>query len=197
MADGDFTVAKVLTLEYERLKDEQKTRIGFRDNLVYATLASMAAVIAATLSARGQVNLVLLLPPVALLLGWTYLVNDEKISAAGRYIRTELAPRLAAELPPNTPVFGWESFHRGDQRRRTRKALQLAVDLAMFCLAPAAALVVFWASGSWTVVYMAISVVESLAILGLAMHLVLYADLARHVGEGGAAGESQTCGSAS
>lgn len=180
MAEGDVTIAKLLTLEYERLKEEQKTRIGFRDNLVYATLASMAAVIAATLSARGQANLALLLPPVALLLGWTYLVNDEKISAAGRYIRTELAPRLAAELPRATPVFGWESFHRADPRRRTRKALQLAVDLGVFCLAPTVALVVFWASGPRTVVYMTISVAEAAAVLGLAAHLVLYADLARH-----------------
>ncbi|MFI6099764.1 hypothetical protein ACIA8G_29755 [Lentzea sp. NPDC051213] len=180
MAEGDISVAKLLTLEYERLKEEQKTRIGFRDNLVYATLASMAAVVAATLSARGQANLALLLPPVALLLGWTYLVNDEKISAAGRYIRTELTPRLAALLPPGTPVFGWESFHRGDRRRRTRKVLQLAVDLGMFCLAPVAALVVYWASGPRTVVYMTVSVVEALAVAGLAVHLVLYADLTSH-----------------
>ncbi|MEU5692013.1 hypothetical protein [Actinosynnema sp. NPDC020468] len=187
MAEGDITVAKLLTLEYERLKEEQKTRIGFRDNLVYATLASMAAVIAATLSARGQANLALLLPPVALLLGWTYLVNDEKISAAGRYIRTELAPRLAADLPPGTPVFGWESFHRGDRRRRTRKVLQLAVDLGMFCVAPAAALVVFWASSPRSAAYLTISVVEGLAVLGLAVHLVLYADLTRHRDEDGVA----------
>ncbi|GLY53338.1 hypothetical protein [Lentzea sp. NBRC 102530] len=180
MAEGDISVAKVLTLEYERLKEEQKTRIGFRDNLVYATLASMAAVVAATLSAKGQANLALLLPPVALLLGWTYLVNDEKISAAGRYIRTELAPRLAAHLPEGTLVFGWESFHRGDRRRRTRKVLQLAVDLGMFCLAPTAALVVYWASGPRTVVYMSVSIVEALAVIGLAVHLVVYADLAHH-----------------
>ena len=175
MADGDITVAKLLTLEYERLKDEQKTRIAFRDNLVYATLASMAAVIAATLSARG--NLVLLLPPVALLLGWTHLVNDEKISAASRYIRTELAPRLAAGLPPGTPVFGWESFHRADRRRRPRKALQLAMDLSLFCGAPAAALVVFWCAGDPGAVTLTISVLEALAVLGLATHLVAYADL--------------------
>ncbi|SER37681.1 hypothetical protein [Actinokineospora terrae] len=184
MAEGDITVAKLLTLEYERLKDEQKTRIGFRDNLVYATLASMAAVIAAALSARGQANLVLLLPPVALLLGWTYLVNDEKISAAGRYIRTELAPRLAADLPPGTPVFAWETYHRGDRRRRTRKVLQLAVDLGIFCLSPAAALVVFWVSGPWTAAYLSISVVEALAVIGLGVHLVLYADLTRHDDKG-------------
>jgi hypothetical protein len=28
------------------LKDEQKTRIGFRDDLIYATLGSMAGVVA-------------------------------------------------------------------------------------------------------------------------------------------------------
>lgn len=187
MAEDDITVAKLLTLEYERLKEEQKTRIGFRDNLVYATLASMAAVIAATLSVRGNTNLVMLLPPVALLLGWTYLVNDEKISAAGQYIRTELAPRLAAELPPGTQVFGWEAFHRGDRRRRSRKLLQLVVDLGIFCVAPTAALAVFWVSGTRTPIFVLISVVEMLAILGLAVHLVLYADLGKHNDEDTAA----------
>ncbi|GHH39997.1 hypothetical protein FHS35_006797 [Streptomyces umbrinus] len=86
-------------IEYTQVKDEQKARIGFRDNLLYATFAAMAAVIAATLQGPVRVGLLLLLPPVCLVLGWTYLVNDEKISAIGRYVSTELAPRLAAVTP--------------------------------------------------------------------------------------------------
>jgi hypothetical protein len=180
MPDEDVTVGKLLLTEYERVKDEQKTRIGFRDNLVYATLTSIAAVIAATLSARGQANLLLLLPPVSLLLGWTYLVNDEKVSAAGRYIRTELAPRLSALVPGETAVFGWETFHRSDPRRRVRKLLQLVVDLSMFCVAPMVALVVFWITGPRGATLMALSLAEAVFVATLAAHIVLYADLRKH-----------------
>lgn len=92
----DVTVGGLLMAEYEQIKSEQRSRIGFRDNLLYATLASMAAVITAVLRKDGQTELLLLLPPVSVLLGWTYLVNDEKISAIGRYVRDELTPKLAA-----------------------------------------------------------------------------------------------------
>lgn len=180
MPDGDITVGKLLVLEYERIKDEQKTRIGFRDNLVYATLASMAAVIAATLNARGQANLLLLLPPVSVLLGWTYLVNDEKVSAAGRYIRTEIAPRLSVLVPDGSTVFAWETVHRSDPRREMRKMLQLAVDLSTFCVAPLAALVVFWDCGPRTATFMVVSLAETVVVAVLAVQIILYSDLRKH-----------------
>ena len=118
MAASEMDAGKVLLAEYERLKDEQKTRIGFRDNLIYATLASIAAVVAATLSSRGNNALLLLIPPVCLLLGWTYLVNDEKVSAIGRYIRKDLGPRLARRTTlTEAEIFGWETAHRADRDR--------------------------------------------------------------------------------
>jgi hypothetical protein len=179
VADSDLTTGRLLLVEYERLKDEQKTRVTFRDNLIYATLASMAAVIAAALAADGHANLLLLLPPVAVLLGWTYLVNDEKISAIGRYIREELASRLAAQTQGRDPVFRWEQAHRSDARRATRKLLQLAVDLAMFCVSPLAAIVVFWISGPRTAAFLVISIIECLAVLGLAAQITIYARAGR------------------
>jgi hypothetical protein len=177
MTDSDITIGKLLVIEYERLKDEQKTRIGFRDSLVYATLASMAAVITATLSARSQLACLLLLPPVCVLLGWTYLMNDEKISAAGHYIRTEITPRLADLVPGEPLIFGWESFHRGDSRRRLRKVAQLTIDLSMFCVAPATALALFWVSAPQPAALIVVSVAEALVVIGLAIHICLYADL--------------------
>lgn len=177
MPDGDITVGKLLLIEYEHIKEEQKTRIGFRDNLLYATLASMAAVIAATLNTRDQANLLLLLPPVSVLLGWTYLVNDEKVSAAGRYIRTEIAPQLSAMVTDGATVFGWEKTHRTDSRRRVRKVLQLIVDLTTFCVAPLSALTVFWVYGPRTVPFMMVSLAELVAVTTLAMQIALYADL--------------------
>jgi hypothetical protein len=178
-ATGDITAGKLLLVEYERIKEEQKTRIGFRDNLVYATLASMAAVIAATLNSGGHTNLLLLLPPVSVVLGWTYLVNDEKVSAAGRYIRNEIAPRLETIAGAELPVFGWETAHRMDSRRQVRKVLQLAVDLATFSVAPLAAVVIFWVYGPSTAPFVIVSLVEVAAVAVLGMQIVLYAELSR------------------
>jgi hypothetical protein len=181
--DPDVTTAKLLLVEYERLKEEQKTRIGFRDNLIYATLASMAAVIAAALSSKGQANLLLLLPAVSLLLGWTYVVNDEKVSALGRYVRGHLEPNLV-RLTGSAPdlVFQWEAAHRSDRRRRSRKVLQVIVDIGTFCVTACAAIVVFWVNGPRTWPFLLLSFVELALVLALAVEIVRYADF----GVGGA-----------
>src|SRR5689334_17523128 len=93
-APEDLTESRLLLAEYDRIKEEQKTRIGFRDNLLYFTLAASTAVLAITVQS-GQAQLLLTIPVICLVLGWTYLANDEKISAVGRYIREQLGPRLA------------------------------------------------------------------------------------------------------
>ncbi|MFF0371263.1 hypothetical protein [Micromonospora sp. NPDC005087] len=177
--DAEVTTGKLLLVEYERLKDEQKGRIGFRDNLLYATLGAMTAVVAATLQAPKNHGLLLLLPPVSVLLGWTYLVNDEKVSAIGRYIREEITPRLAALTAGEGVVFGWEVAHRTDPRRRIRKALQLAIDLATFCLAPLVAVVVFLIDGQHETILVVVSSAEALAVALLAMQIIAYAEIRR------------------
>jgi hypothetical protein len=167
------TVGQLLLTEYERLKDEQKTRIGFRDNLIYVTLASMAAVIAAVLSAKGHANLLLLLPPVSTVLGWTYLVNDEKVSAIGRYLRGYVAPRLDS----SGTAFAWETTHRSDRYRQHRKIMQVVVDLGTFAAPAAAAIIVYWINGPWEWPILAVSIAELAVVLGLAAEIVRYADL--------------------
>ncbi|MDN3358106.1 hypothetical protein [Actinomadura sp. DC4] len=127
---SEITVGQLLLTEYQTIKDEQKARIGFRDNLLYVTLAAVAAVIVAAAQAK-QPGMLLALPPVCVVLGWTYLVNDEKISAIGDYVRTELGPRLAAAAGSSGTaevVFKWETAHRSAARRRSRKLIQCAVD---------------------------------------------------------------------
>ncbi|CAL9563375.1 hypothetical protein [Streptomyces sp. enrichment culture] len=178
-AERDVTVGQLLLAEYQTVKDEQKTRIGFRDNLLYVTLAVVAAVIAAAAQAKEPAML-LALPPVCVVLGWTYLVNDEKISAIGLYVRDELGPRLAraagagAGAGSGFTTFGWEAYHRRDARRRSRKAIQCVVDLVAFCAVPLAALVVFWASGEGGGLMLGLSVVEALAVAGLGVQVVRY-----------------------
>ncbi|MFF9621319.1 hypothetical protein [Streptomyces griseosporeus] len=175
MAEQDVSVGQLLLAEYQSVKDEQKARIGFRDNLLYVTLAVVAAVIAAAAQAK-QSSMLLALPPVCVVLGWTYLVNDEKISAIGRYVRDELGPRLSqlADSSGGFVAFGWETAHRSDARRGTRKAIQCVVDLTAFCAVPLAALVVFWVSGEGGGLLVGLSVLEALTVVGLAVQVVLY-----------------------
>jgi hypothetical protein len=181
VSDRDnVTVGQLLLAEYQTVKDEQKARIGFRDNLLYVTLGVVAAVIAATAQAK-QPSMLLALPPVGVVLGWTYLVNDEKISAIGYYVRDDLGPRLA-ELAAHSggfATFGWEAYHRSDTRRRSRKAIQTLVDLTAFCAIPLAALVVFWASADASGLLVVLSVLEALAVAGLGIQVVMYTRPAR------------------
>ncbi|MER5522400.1 hypothetical protein [Streptomyces sp. NPDC002763] len=182
MPEQGVTVGQLLLAEYQTIKDEQKARIGFRDNLLYVTLAVVAAVIAAAAQAK-QASMLLALPPVCVVLGWTYLVNDEKISAIGLYVRDELGPRLAQLAPEggDFSTFGWEAYHRTDVRRRTRKTIQAVIDLTAFCAVPLAALVVFWAGGDGGGLLVGLSVVEAVAVAGLGVQVLLYMRPARAV----------------
>ena len=175
MAERDVTVGQLLLAEYQTIKDEQKTRIGFRDNLLYVTLTVVAAVVAAAAQAK-RTEMLLALPPVCVVLGWTYLVNDQKISAIGAYVRGDLGPRLAtAAGRDGADVFRWEAAHRSDGRRFSRKAAQCVVDLLAFCAVPLSALVVHWVAGDPSTGLLLLSALEALSVLALAAYIVQYA----------------------
>jgi hypothetical protein len=169
----------MLVLEYKHLKNEQLARISTRDNLIYVTLASLAAVAAATVQ-LGKTPLLLLLPPACLILGWTYLVNDQKVSAIGLHIRTVLIPQIRAALETDAALFTWEFEHRADRRRRVRKGGQLGIDLLTFCGPAIAAIAVFFSlAAPPSAVYIAISAVELLGTLLLCWAIVDNADISR------------------
>ncbi|WP_335971214.1 hypothetical protein [Streptomyces sp. CA2R106] len=166
----------MLLAEYAQIKDEQRARIGFRDNLLYVTLAAVTAVAALAVQAKRP-DLVLALPLICVVLGWTYLVNDEKISAIGRYVRTQLGPQLATVTGSSVAIFEWEAFHRGDSRRVTRKRIQTVVDLTAFLIVPYAALVAFWCYGrAANTLLLAASATEGAAVVGLGIQFVIYAE---------------------
>ncbi|WP_318394946.1 hypothetical protein [Plantactinospora sp. KLBMP9567] len=174
----DVSLGVLLAQEYDRLKEEQNHRISTRDNLMYATLVSIAGVVVGTYQA-GSVDLLLLLPPVCVVLGWTYLVNDEKVSAIGRYIRTDLGPRLGALVGAGQPVFRWEGSHRSDRRRRSRKMFQLVIDLTTFCLPGMIAVIIRCMHGNLSILSTAAVALEILMLLFLAHQVTVYADLTR------------------
>ncbi len=69
--------------------------IGFRDNLLYVTLIAFGGIISYAMTAQSHYYAFLILPWVCIILGWTYVVNDEKISAIGKYIREESRIKMA------------------------------------------------------------------------------------------------------
>lgn len=121
----------VLLAEYEQLKDEQRSRIGFRDNFIYVNLAAVAAIGYAAFQ-QHLAQFLLAIPLACFVLGWTSLSNDRKITELGRYFRDDLATQLTA-LVGYRDVLRWERERQTDPRRNQRKWIQLAVDLAAFC----------------------------------------------------------------
>lgn len=79
--------------EFDKLKSEQIARLGFRDNLIYVTIVAVSGILSFALTNLANYDALLLVPWATLILGWTYLVNDEKISAIGRYIRLTLVEK--------------------------------------------------------------------------------------------------------
>lgn len=155
---------EMVLAEYAQLKTEQVARIGFRDNLIYATLVAIAGTLTITHSSSNHAFL-LLVAPAAFVLGWTYLANDNMITAIGRYVREH-----------QSLAMGWETDHPADRRRTSRKTIQLCVDLTTFCGSGLAALIAFWmAPDSHSGVLVFASVIELIAVLVLAQQLITYA----------------------
>jgi hypothetical protein len=176
--NGSRTEIDVHLCEFEKCKVEQMARIAFRDNLVYVTLASYGAIIA--FAAKDNHLALLVLPWVSLVLGWGYLVNDEKVSAIGRYIRIDLTNRVAPLINVQNPeeIFRWEVVHRSDPRRFRRKLQQLVIDMITFVLSGFAALAAFWILDPGTQCLLrAVAGVEALLLLVLGIEFFSYADL--------------------
>lgn len=183
LPDDGVTRGKLLVLEYERLKDEQRQRIGFRDNLIYANLVSLATVIAIVAGSGGKNYLLLLVPPVSILLGWTYLSNDIKVTSISRYIEKKLAVELELITGSRGDVFEWERFHRQHRYRRSWKVLQLAIDLLAFSLPALTALICYWMTEPLSIAFFTISLVEMIGLTALAAQIVLHFEV-RKAGQG-------------
>lgn len=142
-------VLQVLLQEYAALKSEQGSRISFRDGLLYTTIGAVGAIASVALGGLSGGNgpirhAFLLVPWVTAILGWTYLVTDEKITAIRRYIDKKLAPRIEALMAEQKDfAFGWEHFHRGDDRRAERKSMQLYIELWAFVISGMGAVLAF------------------------------------------------------
>ena len=121
---------KFLFIEYDKLKDEQHKRIEFRDHMIYLTLVGIGAVFSFALEKPNFNIAFLVLPFMCIVLGWTYLANDEKISSIGNYIRTVLLPKIQNSNFESNKTNSWEHFLKSDKRRNQRKLIQLIIDVS-------------------------------------------------------------------
>lgn len=172
-------IIELLINEYEKLKQEQIHRMGFRDNLIYANLIALTGIVSIVADDIARIAVLLVLPMICLTLGWTYLVNDEKISAIGRYIRTNLTDKIKELVQTSEPLlFGWEIAHRSDTRRKSRKAIQLFVDIFVFVIPGFIAILVFWLKTPIDLISLRwVAGIEILLLLVLGYQIILYADL--------------------
>jgi hypothetical protein len=168
-----FIESDLLVLEYEQLKEEQRQRIAGRDNLIYATLVAVGAVGAAAI--QTNVVMLLLLPPVCLILGWTYASNDRKVWQIGRYIRRTLATHLADRAPQAEP-FGWEAEHRHVLGYRRHRTIQAGVTMVTFCGPGLGAFVINWSRAVSSPYLMALIVTEAAALGAFGYHLLTNVD---------------------
>ena len=167
--------------EYYKLKGEQSARIGFRDNLLYTTLIIFGTVLTFSYGEHPNPYALLVLPWVSLILGWTYLMNDQKITAIGRYLRYTLSINIAKAVETEEPesILAWEVAHRSDDERKRRKTMQLAIDELAFVVSGIAALIALQLQVSfhWGIFFL--SIIELILLIFLGVEIFIYADLAR------------------
>ncbi|MBE9065284.1 hypothetical protein IQ260_01305 [Leptolyngbya cf. ectocarpi LEGE 11479] len=181
--DRNEQTLQILMDEYRVLKAEQSMRIGFRDNLLYVTLGLFGAIASFAFTNTQGYNAFLVIPWVCLVMGWTYLINDEKISAIGRYVRHTLEKRISDLIGGSADeqyLFGWETAHRDDPRRKRRKYTQLVIDQITFVVSGLMALIVFWILASTVSAFTIIlSAIEAIFLIILGLRIADYADLAK------------------
>jgi hypothetical protein len=178
--DDKEQILAILLKEYDKLKSEQAQRIGFRDNLLYVTLGLFGTVLSFAVSNAANYYILLVIPWVCVILGWTYVVNDEKISALGQFIRMELAPKVQSKtgVLGVESIFSWESYRRDAKGRKIRKVEQFIVNQLTFVIPGVVALVSFWCLVPKAVDEIKILAgVELVLLLVLAIEILNYADL--------------------
>ncbi|MBK7781009.1 MAG: hypothetical protein IPJ58_09645 [Ardenticatenia bacterium] len=135
---------EVYLREYEKLKDEQLSRIGFRDNLIYVTLGVVGGVSSFALSTPRNLAAILVVPWVCFVLGWSYISNDQKVTAIRDYLRgpwrTAVATSSSLQM---CRILMWEDESISNHQRSNRMGMQLFTDIATFIMPGLVAVVTY------------------------------------------------------
>lgn len=154
---------KIYMEEYSKLKDEQRSRIGFRDNLIYVTLVCIGAILSYATRDPKNYYALLILPISDFILGLTWLLNDEKITSIREYIQNNLTYCINKLLESNdSTIFAWENFHRKDKNRMWRKIFQLLANELLYCISGLFSVFLFFHYSQTT-----LFVVSKVSILGI------------------------------
>ncbi len=183
MNDEQKEILEIYLQEYSKLKDEQIQRIQFRDQLIYITLGVFGGILAFALGENPNAYALLVFPLVSIVLGWTYLINDEKTTRIGKYIDEELSTRIKALNFKGDnyfieAIFGWEKYYRIDPKRSWRKKAQLLINEVTFVFSGISTLLAFCylePKSQWFV--QIILGVEFFLLLFLGWAIFVYADL--------------------
>lgn len=151
--------------EYEKLKDEQKARISFRDQMIYISLGVIGATFSFTLQYNNYLIILLILPFICFILGWTYLINDIKISEIGNYIQNKLIPNMI--MTEASPIDSWENFHKKAPLRLKIKIIQLIIDISMFCGSAFISIILYFTLNDISTISIIISSIEIILIIFL------------------------------
>lgn len=169
-----------LIKEYEKLKDEQYKRIEFRDHMIYLTLGAIGTIFSFSLEKPNFNIALLVLPFICIVLGWSYLSNDEKITSIGNYIKNVLIPKIDASPEDNLLSLkeNWENFIKKDPKRISRKRFQLFVDLSIYCISGIVSIIAFYILHTQFSIFMyIISILEIILLTYLAIQFVRYSDI--------------------
>lgn len=167
------------TCEYSALKSEQLKRIEHRDQIVYLQIVVIGALLG--LKSDFTESLVALVVPFpCIALGWIYLVNDQKISAIGQYIRTDLAKRykdcvLDDRDDRDDSIFNWESWNAKEAGRQFRKFVHLIINIFVFIMPGGVALVISVSSFNSSLANFVMGV-EGVLLLVLLVKFLFYSD---------------------
>lgn len=145
MADTSLLL-DIYLKEYDKLKSEQADRIGFRDNLLYVTIGVISGILSFAFSAPADSIALLIVPWAMLILGWTYLVNDDKISAIGKYIRFTLVDNIKPMLGEAKleALLGWRSPIAAISGAAAARSKQSIIDEITFILPGLVAMLLYW-----------------------------------------------------
>lgn len=133
---------QILLEEYKAVEDEQKAASDFATTFCMSLSQRQAA------SRRWRSPRMARLRRHSSTLAGIYpgldlSVNDQKISAIGRYIRGPLHSELQAMAGTTDKLLRWETVHRTDDLRRERKFFQLFVDMVTFAGSSAGGIVLY------------------------------------------------------
>ncbi len=148
-------------------------------------MAAVGAIISFSLSKPEYKYALLVLPLVSIILGWTYLVNDHKISIIGQYIQEDLLKKVQKDIGENNTslndIFGWEYFHRDRNpvAQGLRKFQQWLIDELTFVGSGMLGLILFYNEVPHkSIIIEVVLLIELILLILIGIEILLYAIIA-------------------